>query len=242
MTEPAVETEVEEAGAESTARWDGWLGPRTWIPAALVLIAAVGGLFGLYLMERGNSGSAAGFCPPGTPGCELRQPIHEHADFAVFIRGERLDFSNDRYISTEERELSENIHIHNPRHTVVHIHREQTTWDEFFRSLGFELNDPSLPTITPETTCLKMPDGTRYCASATETFKFYVNGVKVDGIANHNISDLDRVLLSFGSETEEEVLRQFDEVTDEACIPSARCRERGDPDYEPCSVTSGVCN
>jgi len=241
MTEPAPGTEIEDDGAPCSSRWDGWVGPRIWAPVGLVLLVALAILAGLYFNERGD-GSASGFCPPGTPGCELRQPIHEHADFAVFIRGERLDFSDDRFVSTEDKELSENVHIHNPRHTVVHIHRESTTWDEFFRSLGFQLNDPSLLGVTPETTFLKMPDGTTYSASTTETFKFYVNGVKVDGIASYNISDLDRVLISFGSETEEEVLAQLAQVTDEACIPSGRCVERGDPDFEPCSVTSGVCN
>ena len=240
MTDPGVDTGIDEESPART-RWDGYLGPRIWAPVGILLLAGLAAFAGLYLNERGEAGGA-GACEPGTPGCELRQPIHEHADFAVFIRGQRLDFSDDRFISTADEELSENVHIHNPRHTVVHIHRESTTWDEFFRSLGFELNDPSLLGVTPETTFLKMPDGTTYSANATETFKFYVNGVKVDGIASYNIADLDRVLLSFGSESEEDVLAQFDEVTDESCIPSGRCVERGNPDDEPCSVTSGVCN
>lgn len=239
MADPGVDTRLDEDAP--TGRWDGYLGPRIWAPAAALLLVGLAAFVGLYLNERGDA-AGAGTCAPGTPGCELRQPIHEHADFAIFIRGQRLDFSNDRFISTEDKELSENVHIHNPRHTLVHIHRESTTWDEFFRSLGFELNDPSLLAVTPESSYLKMPDGTLYSASATETFKFYVNGVKVDGIASYNISDLDRVLVSFGDETEEEVLAQLDEVSDESCIPSGRCVERGDPDEEPCSVTSGVCN
>ncbi|MGE5596527.1 MAG: hypothetical protein ACM3S1_10900, partial [Hyphomicrobiales bacterium] len=71
----------------------------------------------------------------------LRQPIHEHADFALYIRGERFDFGQPQFVSTNNRELSPNVHIHDPRHNVVHVHREGTTWDEFFLSLGFELSD-----------------------------------------------------------------------------------------------------
>ncbi len=188
--------------------------------------------------------AADAFCPPGTPGCELRQPIHEHADFALFIRGQRFDFGKPEFISVEGKEKSPNVHIHDPRHTVVHVHREQTTWDEFLRSLGFELTDPTVGTPS-EKSCLVMSTHERLCTGVTESLKFYMNGVKVDGVADLDISGLSRLLISFGSESEEAVAKQDAQVTDQACIPAGVCQARGSGSGEhgePCAKSSGQCN
>ena len=57
-----------------------------------------------------------------------------------------------------------------------------------------------------------------------------------------DILDLNQVLISYGPETDEEVLEaQWPEVTDEACIPSGLCRDRGIPEDEPCGKGSGTC-
>lgn len=184
-------------------------------------------------------------CLGGTPGCELRQNIHEHADFALFIRGQQFDFGKPEFVSVEGKEKSENVHIHDPRHTVVHVHREQTTWDEFLRSLGFELTDPTLGTH-PAKTCLKLPAGERLCTTPAESFKFVMNGVRIDGIADLDIAGLSRLLISYGSETESDVFQnQWPRVSDEACIPAGVCQSRGSgagEHGEPCAKASGQCN
>ena len=219
--------------------WDGWLSPRQWIPGAGLLGVAIVVLGVLLFVNIGEGDEG----PNGLSGGN-RQALHEHADFALFIRGEQFDFGQPQFLSTEEVERDPDVHIHDPRHTVVHVHREQTTWDQFFRSLGFELTDPSFPGNDAARTCLKMPDGERLCGTDTETWKFYVNDVKVDGIANTFISDIDRVVLSYGDESEEEVLAQVAQVSNEACIVSERCFDRippgGNP-TEPCTGR-GTCN
>ena len=147
-------------------------------------LASVLGLLAVVMSSCGGESAPAELaCSPGTPGCELRQPIHEHADLALFIRGQQFDFGRPEFVSVEGKEKSANVHIHDPRHTVVHVHREQTTWDEFLRSRGFELTDPTVGT-PPEKTCLKIPTGERLCTTATESFKFVMNGVRIDGIAD----------------------------------------------------------
>ena len=186
------------------------------MPIVAVLSAAIVALAVLLLLNGGEAAPATVVCEPGTPGCELRQPVHWHADFALYIHGERYDFSQERFLSDEEDELSENVHIHEPFHDVVHVHREGTTWREFFGSLGFELTDE----------CLTLPEGDQYCNSETERLSFILNGVRVDALAFQDITDIDRALISFGGESEEELLGQFAEVTDEACILSGLCVDR----------------
>ena len=80
-----------------------------------------------------------------------------------------------------------------------------------------------------------------YCGGGSDSWKFYVNGVKVEGVAATIISDLDRVLLSYGSETDAQVLAdQVSKVTDQACIPSERCKDRIKPDepIEMCTASN----
>ena len=220
----------------------GWRLPMAIVVGSVAVAIAL--FFALRDSESSKSEIVEPICPPVTPGCELRQKIHEHADFALFIRGKQFDFGKPEFISGEGKEKSENVHIHDPRHTVVHVHREQTTWDEFFRSLGFELTDPTIG-VLPEKTCLLMPSKEKLCTTTTETFKFYMNGVRVDGVADLDIAGLSRMLISYGSESEEEVLRQVAQVTDQACIPAGVCHVRGDGSGEhgePCAKASGQCN
>lgn len=215
---------------EDVRGWDGWLGPRIWVPALIIVGAAITAL-GIFAFTRGDDGGLS-----GVTGGTLRQPTHQHADFALVIRGEKFDFNQPQFLSAgeEDEHISPNVHIHAPRVNVVHAHTTHTTWDEFFKSLGFELSDTSLT----------MPDGTEYANSDTETLKFVVNGVAIDEVQFLEISDLDRVLISYGPESVEEVIaEQWEFVTDEACIASETCKDRIDPNEppEPCSGQGTSC-
>lgn len=224
------------------------LPPRVVVAVFAALTAAVVVL--AVLLALGVNGEKAGqslavtTCQAGTPGCELRSPTHLHANFAVVIRGEKFDFNQDEFLSVENNDRSPLAHLHVPRFSVAHIHRTGTSWDEFFRSIGFQLSDPSVSGTSPEKSCLKLPDGENLCASASESFKFFVNGTRVDGVAFTNMSDLDKVLISFGSESADVVARdQLGLVGDDACIPSERCVERipvDEPD-EPCTRSNDTC-
>ena len=209
------------------------LAPRIWLPIIVLLMGAVVALAVLLVLNSGDSGPVE--CELGTPGCELRQPVHWHADFAVYIRGERYDFNQERFASDEEDELSENVHMHGERENVVHVHREGTTWWEFFDSLGFELTDA----------CLTTPEGEQFCNSETEQLSFVLNGVKLDALAFQDITDIDRALISYGSESDAELMQQYAQVTDEACIVSLLCEERipeGGIEDEPSCAGRGQCN
>ncbi len=201
-----------------------------------LLVAALGVAAGAGIMAAFGSSSPATEEEPrprlADPG-ELRQEVHWHADFAIVIDGEPLVLSDERFLSTEERALSPNVHLHEPRYTVVHVHREQTTWGEFFASLGGDLSDE----------CLTLPEVGNFCADGDRQLRFLVNGVPVDSLRHVQISDLQRVLISYGTETEEELAARFDElVSDEACIPSGRCIARipsAGEEPEPCAGGTG---
>lgn len=206
------------------------LPPAAWLAIVGVLIAAV---VAVWFVRDGDASGAEPAEDVRLVGVdELRQPVHWHADFAVFIRGERFDFNRPEFVSKEGEEKNPWVHIHEPRYTVVHTHREQTTWDEFLTSIGFKLTDRALT----------LPDGETLESTDSETLKFFVNGVRVDTLMFQDILDLNQVLITYGSETDEVILAtQWPQVTDEACIPSGLCRDRGIPEDEPCGKGSGTC-
>ncbi|MCC7364370.1 MAG: hypothetical protein IT303_08340 [Dehalococcoidia bacterium] len=232
------------AAPPSPAR-PAWQGPKVVIPVILVLALATLAMGGAWAMKDGGAQVLRlESCEAGTPGCELRAPTHLHADFALYVDGQRFDFDRPEFISEEGNDLAPDVHIHEPRATVVHVHRSNTTWDMFFSSLGFELVDPSLAGGLTGAASLELPDGTVVEPSGDATFKFIVNGVEVDGISGENIGDLDRVLVSFGTESLDTVMRdQWPQVTDQACIPSERCTERIPADEPPerCAKSDASC-
>lgn len=215
----------------------GWLPPRIWGPVAVLLVAAVVAL-GVFAAMAGGDDEADDqptFCPPGDPSCTLRQEVHWHADFAIYIDGEQIDFSDPQFISDVDNPISPNAHIHEPRYHIVHVHRESSTWGEFLDSLGMALTDVSITTA----------DGETYMSDETSTLKFYKNGVRVDSLRLSPISDLDRVLITFGDETEDELAEQLASVTDEGCIVSGLCVDREPPggiEEEPCGGSGLTCS
>ncbi|HET7737259.1 MAG TPA: hypothetical protein VFK32_01680 [Tepidiformaceae bacterium] len=214
----------------SAAGWDGWVGPRTWVPA-LIIVGALVIALGVFAWTRDGGESTPGGSSVGS----LRVPAHEHADFALVIDGEQFDFNQPQFLSDlGGKELSPYSHIHAPRTNVVHVHYTNTTWDEFLKSLDFDLSDTSIT----------MPDGTKHEDGGAGTIKFVVNGVPIDALQFMYITDLDRVLISFGSESIDEVLEeQWPLVTDQACIVSELCMDRVDPNEpkEQCTG-AGACS
>lgn len=221
------------ARAESPPRPPGGSLKRPLLLGGLLALLVAGGLAGYTFANARDGASNAPPTSVLTEGVDLRQPVHDHADLAIVLRGQVLDLSAAEFLSTEDEAKSENIHIHAPRTAVLHIHREQTTWSELFLSLGGKLSD----------TCMSIAKE-EYCSSASESLKFLVNGVQVDSIRFMEIGEMDRVLISYGSETDEQVLTQLPLLTDQACIPSENCAARVDPnnpEVEPCAKSETSC-
>jgi len=214
--------------------WDWYLSPKVWLPGLGLLLLSVIGVGAGWWLSSGESSAADAGAPVLAADGTLRQPVHWHSDFALFIRGKQFDFAQDEFWSKEGEEKDPYVHIHEPRSSVVHVHREQTTWDEFLTSLGFKLTDNSLT----------LPDGTKYMNGGGETLKFFVNGTRIDTVMFQDIADLGKVLITFGPESDEDILRtQWPNVTDQACIPSELCKDRipAQPEPEPCSKSGSSC-
>lgn len=152
--------------------------------------------------------------------------IHWHADIKVYLNGEQLNLSHERYMSTEEHTLSNFAHLHDGNGNIVHKHASGITLGFFFQTLGIGLNS----------SCLTLDNGTNYCTNEAETLKFYVNGKQNSQFDSYDFKDEDRILITYGRDSEQIIKSQMDSVTEEACIYSLTCPERGSPPDEASCV------
>ncbi|HLD40187.1 MAG TPA: hypothetical protein VJB13_03530 [Candidatus Nanoarchaeia archaeon] len=178
-----------------------------------LLLVAAAILFNMYLVQN-------------TPEVGVVGDIHYHADFAMYVNGERYNFSQEKYMSTENKTLSNFAHLHDMNGNIIHKHASGITLGFFLETLGMKLTD----------TCLTMDDGTEYCNSGNKLLKLYVNDKPNTNFDNYNLQDEDRILLSYGSESEKEIEKQLDSVSDAACIYSLTCPEKGAPPAEASCV------
>lgn len=181
--------------------------------------------------------------------------FHEHADFAVFIDGVPFDFTRDKYMSIEPckisslplpfvqsayahggeegpegHDLRDWVHLHNGIGSVIHVHKEGITYDQFFESLGMDFHD----------TYFEDDEWNRYEENGEKEFVILLNGERVEEIAESQIRNLDRVLISYGDRgrSESEVWAEYGQITNLACIASEVCLHREPLAEEACGVQS----
>lgn len=165
-------------------------------------------------------------------------PNHTHADFAVWVNGQKLDFSGDQFMSEAYVEgqpvrvdpMRKYLHLHDGIGHVVHRHKPGLTLNDFFLSLGFT-NACTLESVPEshrsEHVCLVFPDG------QTHLLHVYINGQLSKAGLEYVFEDGDKILLS-DSEEAAEIETQIDALTDDACLYSRTCPWRGDPPAENC--------
>jgi hypothetical protein len=154
---------------------------------------------------------------------------HVHADFALYINGVLFNFSQEKYMSDSNKTLSESVHLHDMNGRIVHRHAAGITLGYFFGTLGIGLNS----------TCIALDNGTAYCNSGEKSLSVFINGKQTRFYENYVFRDLDRILIAYGNYTQENIDAMISSVSDEACIYSLKCPERGTPPPESCS--GGIC-
>lgn len=167
---------------------------------------------------------------------------HSHADFKIYVDGKALNFSQEKYmsgnLSGRRIDRSPFTHLHDMDGNVIHKHMSGITLGTFISSLNMSFNS----------TCFSLDNGASYCNSGNATLKMFVQHSGRNWQQNHeyekySFSDLDRILITYGTASPADLQSQMDSVTDEACIPSGKCPERGLPKEESsCGTADGECD
>ncbi len=154
----------------------------------------------------------------------LGEKVHEHADFSVYLDGKKFDFTPDKYQSSETNPLDADAHLHDGVGSVTHKHRKGITLGYFFESIGMTFNGQ----------CFITDDGTEYCNTTEKKLKMYVDGKTNSQFGTYEFTDLDKILITYGNESEFEIGEQLTTITDDGCLYSEKCPERGKPPTENC--------
>ncbi|HLC61361.1 MAG TPA: hypothetical protein VJJ52_08110 [Candidatus Nanoarchaeia archaeon] len=136
---------------------------------------------------------------------------HIHADIKVYINGQSIDFSQKKY-----QLATSYIHFEDGLGDVAHIHATGLNIGHFFKSLNGDFND----------NCLTFERQT-YCNDTSKRLKFYVNGKPNAEFGYYVLTDLDKILVSYGNENNEVIQKQLDSITNLAPKYSGTNQEMG---------------
>lgn len=124
--------------------------------------------------------------------------VHYHANFALYINGQREQFRGSQYYEEEAMcsaattvTPADRAHMHDNINDVVHVEDHGVTWGQFFANLGWYMG-PNF---------IGGPGNTLYVENGTSQLHLILNGqdyTGLGGLANTVIKDQDKLLVSFG--------------------------------------------
>lgn len=151
--------------------------PRLALGLALAVPLLLAGLSALALpAEAGHAGNRVG-------------GVHWHADWAVYINGEKQSFDAQRY-----QVDADFVHVEGGDGDTIHVHAKGATLGEFLDTLGWSLSND----------CLSTGDGEELCQSETADLEVLVDGTRVDDPATYTIQDGDELTISYRGPTVKE--------------------------------------
>lgn len=156
------------------------------IIAAIVIIAVIS----MYVSSQ-NTLSVAGFGPLGS--------AHEHAAFLVKVNGQNIDFSQPKY-----QVQSDYIHVENGDGSTLHRHATNVTFADFLKSVKMD--------IDKKNNCLIFTNGTEYCDDNNNKLRTFINGNSTKSISDYVLNNNDRLLVTYGNETDEQSDKALDEL------------------------------
>ena len=143
---------------------------------------------------------------------------HYHANFAVYINGQREPFEGMNYYeetaatscSISEAEAPENtpmsrVHLHGNVNDVVHVEDSRVTWGNLFTVLGWNVGNDYVATRNAI-----------YQNNDQSKVTYILNGKKANDISNVVISDQDKLLVNYGNQASETVQHEYDGIQNKA--------------------------
>lgn len=133
---------------------------------------------------------------------------HYHANFAVYINGEREPFEEFTYyeeVAACTSEYADNpkgrAHMHDRVNDVIHVHDKRVTYGNFFQNIGWNVGGDYLATLDRV-----------YQNSGNDRVVYMLNGERVRDITNRVIGNMDRLLVVYGDTSDEQIKSWFDGV------------------------------
>lgn len=161
-------------------------------PKIIIIIAlAISGL--IYFTSRPSTTTPTS--PSPEPTAVTNTDIEAH--FAIFTNGTFRIFTASMY-----HNLSPDAYIEASNPNLIKIKKSGTTWNDFFTTLPFKLTSECLTTGTGQT----------FCTGKQGTLKFYLNGTQMTDALSQVINHGDKLLVTFGSESEAQIQEQLKQI------------------------------
>ena len=157
----------------------------------LALIAVIVGYAGYEFINLDSN------APGAPPNAGKLGDEHEHASVLVKIFGDKFDFTSPAY-----QIKSSWIHFEDSDGTTIHRHSSGVTLGYLFANLGIGI----------DCECYKFPDGRQFCTNEDYSLKYYINHRIVKDINDYVLDDTDRILITYGNQTPEEIEEQLMEL------------------------------
>jgi hypothetical protein len=143
--------------------------------------------------------------------------VHYHANFALYINGQRETFKSPKYYqevavcsSTNDISLpQQRAHMHDDINSVIHVHDHAVTWGQFFENLGW--------VVGPD--FIENADGKLFQTSGNDQLHIMIDGQDYTGLTaltNTIIKDQSRVLISFGDISDATLQQEYKSVASTA--------------------------
>lgn len=156
--------------------------------------------------------------------------VHVHADFLVYLDHERMRYTDDVYQSHSGDLKHPTLHLHSNDGHVIHRHADEVTLGDFFTSLGYTVTDTHITT----------DEGTTYRTDENHELILFVNGTPHDTFIDYIIADEDQLLIYYGAPDDERIHTYLETISDDACLYSGTCPERGIAPPTDCGLTCDV--
>jgi hypothetical protein len=159
--------------------------------AILVLIALIVGYAGFVFVTSDTN------APGAPPGAGKLGDEHIHASILVRIFGDKFDFSVPTY-----QIKSSWIHFEESDGTTVHRHSSGVELGYLFDTINIGIDNK----------CYIFPDGRQFCSNEDYSLKYYINHKLVNNVYDYVFEDGDRILITYGSETPDQIEIQLREL------------------------------
>ena len=129
---------------------------------------------------------------------------HIHADWKIYVNGKPLNFADSKYYMEGSF-----IHLDESQNKqdasgVLHMHATGVPLWIFFKSIGMEFNKD----------CITLDTKEKFCNDEHKNIKFLVSGKENNEFENYVFRNLDKILISYGNENQQEIQKQLDSITD----------------------------
>ena len=166
------------------------------IPILLIIVAVV--ILGIYILFTQSSRSIPqDKSPRSSIVTNSSSSVDYTAGFVIFTNGTFRIFTASMY-----HNLSKDVYIQADNPNIVYVKKRGITWNDFFKTLPFQLTKVCLVTGTKQT----------FCTKTNERLRFFINGNEDTNALDNQIETGDQLLVTYGNENEAQIQKQLQQI------------------------------